>query len=58
MCQGLARQVSVDKGSGGADLVEAQPAKDELGLVGHEERHNVAALDALGQEPIGEFVGR
>ena len=58
VCQWFAGEVSVDEGSGGTNLVDAQPAEEELGLVLHKERDNVAALDALCQQPVADLVGR
>ncbi len=44
MQQGSGSDVSVEERHGAAQLTEAEPEREEVGLVAHEERHRVSAL--------------
>ena len=46
----------VDHRALGANLGHAQPGNDKLGAVLHEERHGVAARDALAQQQVRQLV--
>lgn len=45
--EGFAGEVGVDEGTSCSDFVDSEPAKEELGLVLHEERDDLSSLDTL-----------
>ncbi len=55
--QGRASQLVVDQGRGDPDLRQPVPDRHVFQAVGHEQRHGLAAGDALPLGPVGVAVG-
>ena len=57
MGQRLSALVGVDQGGAEARLEQSQPAAQKIGAILHQQRHAVAALQALGHRPMAVRIG-